>query len=177
VARAVAGGGKLLLCGNGGSAADCQHVSAEFVSRLTVDFERPGIPAIALTTDTSFLTAFANDVDFQGVFARQVDTLGQPGDVLFGITTSGRSKNVLQAISHARRRGMRVIALVGAQGLATDEADVVIRVPSLETQHIQESHLAIEHVFCHLVERHVYGRSETAAVGPGQNAQKGESPR
>lgn len=169
IARAIAAGRKLLVCGNGGSAADCQHFCAEFVSRLTADFERPGIPAIALTTDTSFLTAYANDVNFDGVFARQVDTLGQSGDVLIGITTSGRSKNVLEAIGTARRRGLVVIALVGASGLATSEADVVIRVPTDRTQNIQESHLAIEHLICHLVERHVYGEPGQAGRALGSS--------
>src|SRR5215207_8538246 len=97
IADAVTAGGKILLCGNGGSAADCQHMAAEFVSRLTADFARPAIAAIALTTDTSFLTAYANDVDFEGVFARQVEALGRSGDVLIGISTSGNSKNVLRA--------------------------------------------------------------------------------
>ena len=159
IANAIAAGGKVLLCGNGGSAADCQHMAAELVSRLTSDFVRPGIPAIALTTDTSFLTAYANDIDFDGVFARQVDTLGRPGDVLIGISTSGRSQNVLQAIEHARSRGIRTVALTGTGGSVADLADVAIRVPSGQTQHIQETHLAIEHVICHLVERHLYGSS------------------
>ena len=94
VAGAFRGGGKLLLCGNGGSAADCQHMAAEFTSRLSADFVRPALPAIAMTTDTSFLTAYANDFDFEGVFARQVEALSKPGDVLLGISTSGNSKNV-----------------------------------------------------------------------------------
>src|SRR5438105_13433847 len=98
ITDAFRAGGKLLLCGNGGSAADCQHVAAEFVSRLTRDFDRPGLPAIALTTDTSFLTAYTNDVGFDGVFARQVQALGKPGDVLLAISTSGTSANVLRAV-------------------------------------------------------------------------------
>ena len=102
ITEAFRSGGKLLLCGNGGSAADCQHMAAEFVSRLTKDFERPGLPAIALTTDTSFLTAYTNDCGFEGVFARQVQALGRPGDVLLGISTSGNSANVIQAVEVAR---------------------------------------------------------------------------
>src|SRR5438105_1477990 len=98
IAETFAAGGKVLLCGNGGSAADCQHVAAELVSRLTRDFDRPGLPAIALTTDTSFLTAYTNDVGFDGVFARQVQALGKPGDVLLAISTSGTSANVLRAV-------------------------------------------------------------------------------
>jgi D-sedoheptulose 7-phosphate isomerase len=157
IGDAIAAGGKLLLCGNGGSAADCQHVAAEFVSRLTMEFERPAIPAIALTTDTSFLTAYANDIDFPGVFARQIEALGRAGDVLLGISTSGRSQNVLRAAETARARGMRVVALMGSAGPLADLADVAIRVPSPSTQHIQECHLCLEHALCHLVERRLFG--------------------
>jgi D-sedoheptulose 7-phosphate isomerase len=133
IARAITEGGKILLCGNGGSAADCQHMAAEFVSRLTSDFLRPGIPAIALTTDTSFLTAYGNDVDFDGVFARQVDTLGRAGDVLIGISTSGRSKNVLRAIEHAKRGGSHQRCTDGSGGPAADLAHISVRIPSEDT--------------------------------------------
>lgn len=156
IADSILAGGKILLCGNGGSAADCQHMAAEFVSRLTADFVRPGIPAIALTTDTSFLTAFTNDVDFDGVFARQVQALGKPRDVLIGISTSGRSRNVVRAVECARAGGLIAVVLIGSEGVLAEMADIAIRVPSRVTQHIQESHLAIEHVICHLVERHLY---------------------
>jgi D-sedoheptulose 7-phosphate isomerase len=156
LAESIAAGGKILLCGNGGSAADCQHMAAEFVSRLTMDFVRPAIPAIALTTDTSFLTAFTNDVDFDGVFARQVEALGRPRDVLIGISTSGGSRNVIRAVERARAAGLSVVVLVGSGGALAEMADVAIRVPSRMTQHIQESHLAIEHIICHLVERQLY---------------------
>lgn len=157
VADAVRQGGKVLLCGNGGSAADCQHMAAEFVSRLTANFPRPGIPAIALTTDTSFLTAYSNDIEFAGVFARQVDTLGSRGDVLIAISTSGRSRNVLEAIDRARKRSLSVIALTGRDGLGDRQgAGVTIRVPADDTQHVQEAHLAIEHAICHLVERFLF---------------------
>jgi D-sedoheptulose 7-phosphate isomerase len=165
IAGAIRSGGKILLCGNGGSAADCQHMAAEFVSRLTADFVRPGIPAIALTTDTSFLTAFTNDVGFDDVFARQVATLGKPKDALIGISTSGRSPNVMRAVESARAGGLAVIVLSGADGPLTTMSDVAIRVPSRSTQHIQESHLAIEHVLCRLVELELYSRSETAVPG------------
>jgi D-sedoheptulose 7-phosphate isomerase len=161
IAGAVADGAKILLCGNGGSAADCQHMAAEFVSRLTADFVRPGIAAIALTTDTSFLTAFANDIDFDGVFARQVETLGRPGDVLIGISTSGRSRNIVRAVESARAGGLRVVTLTGSVGPLAEMADVAIKVPSDSTQHIQESHLAIEHVLCHLVERRLFAETGT----------------
>ena len=151
-------GGKLLICGNGGSAADCQHMAAEFVSRLTKDFERPGLPAIALTTDTSFLTAYANDCGFDGVFARQVQALGRAGDVLLGISTSGNSPNVIQAVELARDLGLRTVSLTGAGGRLAKLADVAIAVPSEDTQHIQEAHLAVEHLLCMLVERALFPR-------------------
>ena len=151
-------GGKLLICGNGGSAADCQHMAAEFVSRLTKDFERPGLPAIALTTDTSFLTAYANDCGFDGVFARQVQALGRAGDVLLGISTSGNSPNVIQAVELARDLGLRTVSLTGAGGRLAKLADVAIAVPSEDTQHIQEAHLAVEHLVCMLVEGALFGR-------------------
>lgn len=158
-------GGKLLLCGNGGSAADCQHMAAEFTSRLSEDFVRPGLPAIALTTDTSFLTAYANDFDFEGVFARQVQALGKPRDVLLGISTSGNSKNVIQSVETAQRMNLRTIALTGASGGRLKElADVVICVPSDNTQYIQETHLAVEHIICHLVERAVFGEQQPTAT-------------
>jgi D-sedoheptulose 7-phosphate isomerase len=146
-------GGKLLICGNGGSAADAQHMAAEFVSRLTKEFERPGLAALALTTDTSFLTAYANDFDFEGVFARQVQALGRSGDALLGISTSGGSRNVVAAVAEARRIGMGIVTLTGASGPLAGMADVAIAVPEAVTAHIQEVHLAIEHVICHLVER------------------------
>ena len=149
-------GGKVLMCGNGGSAADCQHMATEFVSRLTEGFKRPGMPAIALTTDTSFLTAFSNDIDFEGVFHRQVEALAKPGDALIGISTSGNSINVIRAIEAAGARSVRTVVLTGKSGRLAEMADVAIQVPSNFTQHIQESHLAIEHILCHLVERSVY---------------------
>jgi D-sedoheptulose 7-phosphate isomerase len=144
-------------------------MAAEFVSRLSKDFERPGLPAIALTTDSSFLTAFANDCGFDGVFERQVQALGRPGDVLIGISTSGNSPNVVRAVRYARTEGIRSVALTGGQGQLTSVADVAISVPSTDTQHIQETHLAIEHLICWLVERDlfpapaaVHGREEGA---------------
>jgi D-sedoheptulose 7-phosphate isomerase len=158
IATSFRAGGKLLLCGNGGSAADCQHMAAEFVSRLTLDFDRPGLPAIALTTDSSFLTAYANDLGFDGVFARQVQALGRRGDVLFGISTSGESKNVLMAVAQARVAQMAVIVLTGSGGRLAATADVAIRVPDGSTPHVQETHLAIEHVICHIVERQLHDR-------------------
>jgi phosphoheptose isomerase len=144
--------GKLLLCGNGGSAADCQHMAAEFVSRFSKDLERRALPAIALTTDTSFLTAFSNDCGFEGIFERQVEALGSPGDLLIGISTSGNSPNVIRAVEAARKRNMHTIAFTGNSGRLSAIADVVIAVPSADTPYIQEAHLAVEHIVCELVE-------------------------
>lgn len=149
-------GGKLLLCGNGGSAADCQHTAAEFVNRLSKDFERPGLPAISLTTDTSFMTAIANDYGFDALFSRQVETLGRSGDVLLGITTSGKSPNVVQAMQAAKSKGMFTILLTGNNPNLGGTADIIIGVPSDNTQHIQETHLAIEHLLCSLVETELF---------------------
>jgi phosphoheptose isomerase len=150
-------GGKLLLCGNGGSAADCQHMATEFVSRLTRDFERPALPALALTTDTSFLTAYANDCGVEGLFARQVEALGRPGDALIAISTSGHSPNVLRAAEAARAKQMTLIALTGAGGGRLAElAQVAIAVPSQNTQYVQEAHLTIEHILCELVEAELF---------------------
>ena len=150
-------GGKLLICGNGGSAADAQHLATEFVSTLTLDRERPSIPAVALTTDTSLLTAVANDFGVERIFARQLESLGAPGDVLIAISTSGRSPNVLRAAETAAARGLVVVALTGADGgdLA-GLADVCVRVPSSVTAHVQECHLAVEQLLALLVERELY---------------------
>ncbi len=152
IAETFRSGGKVLLCGNGGSAADCQHMAAEFVNRLTKDCRRPGLPAIALTTDTSFLTAFANDCGFEGIFERQVQVLGKPGDVLIGISTSGDSTNVVRAVEAARAANMQTIALTRNSGRLVEMANIAISVPSANTQYIQEAHLAIEHILCDLVE-------------------------
>lgn len=162
IAAAFRAGQKLLLCGNGGSAADCQHLAAEFTSRLTSDFIRPGLPALALTTDTSFLTAYANDFDFAGVFARQIQALGQWGDVLIAISTGGNSPNVLQAVETAHHLGLATIALTGNSGRLREICDIAISVPSAVTQYIQEAHLSVEHLVCHLVERSLFGE-QTAA--------------
>jgi phosphoheptose isomerase len=169
IADSMRAGGKLLLCGNGGSAADCQHMAAEFTSRLTADFVRPGLAAISLTTDTSFLTACANDFHFECIFARQLQALGKPGDVLLGISTSGNSKNVNHAVEIAQRMNVRTIALTGASGGRLKElVDVAICVPSDNTQHVQETHLAIEHIICHLVERDLFGEQGTGDWGLGE---------
>jgi D-sedoheptulose 7-phosphate isomerase len=153
IADAVRQGGKLLVCGNGGSAADAQGLAAEFVSTLTVDRRRPAIAAIALTTDTSILTAIANDFGFDGVFARQVEAIGRRGDVLLAISTSGKSRDVLVAVDEARSRGLATIGLTGDPGgELAGIVDVAIRVPGGATSHIQEAHLAIEHSLAFAVE-------------------------
>ena len=150
-------GGKLLICGNGGSAADAQHLATEFVSTLTVDHPRPSIPVVALTTDTSLLTAVANDFGVEHIFARQVGSIGFEGDVLIAISTSGNSANVLRAAETASGIGMRVVGLTGASGgdLAA-LTDVCVRVPSTVTAHVQECHLAVEQLLALLVERDLY---------------------
>jgi len=148
---------KLLLCGNGGSAADCQHIAAEFVGTLSQDFRRPGLGAIALTTDSSYLTAYSNDYGFEGVFARQVETLGTRGDILIGISTSGNSRNVIRAIEAAKALSMKTVALCGARGQLIGMTDLAIAVPSSATQYIQESHIVIGHILCDLVERTLFG--------------------
>ncbi len=156
IAKTFKAGGKVLLCGNGGSAADCQHMAAEFVSLLTKDFKRPGLKAIALTTDTSLLTAYANDFGFEGVFARQVETLCNPGDVLIGISTSGNSENIIRAVEAAQRLKMFPIILTGNDGQLAQMGLVAISVPSKSTQYIQESHVTVEHILCELVELLVF---------------------
>ena len=155
-------GNKVLLCGNGGSAADCQHVAAEFVSRLTKDFERPALPAIALTTDTSFLTAFANDCGYDGIFERQIEALGREGDVVIGISTSANSPNVIRAVQVARRLKLHTIGLLGEGGELERIVDCPIVVPSRNTHYIQESLLSLEHILCILVEQALFKRAEGA---------------
>ena len=154
-------GGKVLLCGNGGSAADCQHMATEFVSRLRKDFERPGLPAIALTTDTSYITAFANDFGFDGMFERQVQALGNPGDILIAISTSGESVNVIRAVKAAWASDIYPIVITGRGGQLGEMGKVSISVPSNDTQYVQESHLAIEHILCELVEKDMFGLGES----------------
>ena len=145
-------GGKLLLFGNGGSAADAQHVAAEFVGRF--ERERAALAAIALTTDTSILTSIGNDYSYDRVFVRQVEALGRPGDVAFGISTSGGSPNVLAALEAARAAGLQTIALTGGDGGAVGRAAAIhVNVPSTSTARVQEVHRTLLHVICDLVER------------------------
>jgi D-sedoheptulose 7-phosphate isomerase len=155
-ALAIEGGGKVMFCGNGGSAADSQHLAAELVGKLV--FNRPGMAGLALTVDTSALTAIGNDFGYEFVFSRQVEALGRPGDVLVGITTSGRSKNVLRAFEAARARGIVTVAMTGrARGPVAEVADHWLAVPHDETQKIQEGHIVLGHIFCALIEQRIHG--------------------
>jgi len=151
--------GKILSCGNGGSAADAQHFSGELLGRF--ELERPGLPAVALTTDSSTITAVANDYRFDEIFSKQVRALGQRGDVLLAISTSGNSPNVLHAIHAAHERGMSVVALTGRNGgamaAALDAHDVEIRVPAQRTCRIQEVHLTTIHCLCDLIDEELFG--------------------
>ncbi|MEM7209302.1 MAG: phosphoheptose isomerase [Pseudomonadota bacterium] len=156
--EALVAGSKILSCGNGGSAGDASHFSSEMINRF--EMERPALPAVSLTTDTPTLTSIANDYAYRMVFARQVRALGQAGDILLAITTSGNSENVIEAVIAAHDRGLRVIALTGGSGgqlkdyLA--EADVEIRVPSSVTARIQETHLLVIHALCDVIDRTLF---------------------
>ena len=159
LAEALKGGRKVLACGNGGSAADSQHFAAEIVGRF--ERERPGMPAIALTVDTSAITAIANDYDWNSVFSRQVRALGQPGDVLLGISTSGNSKNVIEAITAAHEKNMVVIALTGRDGGAMARmlrpGDHHLNVAHPRTMRVQEIHLLAIHCLCEVVDNVIFG--------------------
>ena len=151
-------GNKLLLCGNGGSAADCQHIATEMMIRLSHHIERPALPAIALTTDTSNLTAGGNDIGFENVFARNVEGLGTKEDVLLAISTNGNSPNVIKAVEMAHQKGMRVIGFLGGGGGKLKSiVDLPIIIPSSNVQRIQEGHITIAHIICELVEDKLYG--------------------
>ena len=163
---AVLAGKKVLLCGNGGSAADAQHIAAELVGRFVI--ERRPLPAVALTTDTSALTAIANDYGYEHVFSRQVEALGAPGDVLIAITTSGTSKNVVAAAESARALGMKVIGLTGAKGAAfVASCDAGVAVPSTITARVQECHIAIGHLLCEVLDES-FAPSPAIVIGNGR---------
>lgn len=148
---ALEGGGKVMICGNGGSAADSQHIAAELVGRFKK--HRKGLAAMALTTDTSILTSLGNDYGFDSVFSRQVESLGKPGDVLVGISTSGKSPNVVQALQQAKSMGLKTAVLLGAsKGPMTNLADIAVCVPTTDTARIQECHITVGHIICDLVE-------------------------
>ncbi len=155
-AAALRLGHKILLAGNGGSAADSQHLAAELVSRLS--YNRPALAAIALTTDTSALTAIGNDYAFENLFSRQIEALGQKGDVFIGISTSGKSPNILKGLDAARKRGLITIGLTGKMApMMAERCDRVINIPSSETPKIQEGHILLGHIICALIEESIYG--------------------
>lgn len=160
ITRALLDEHKILSCGNGGSAADAQHFSSEMLNRF--ELERPGLPAIALTTDTSTLTSIANDYDYDSVFAKQVTALGASGDILLAISTSGNSRNVNQAVHAAHKRDMIVVALTGRDGGELSDLligqDVEIRVPATSTARIQEVHILIIHCLCDLIDYQLLGQ-------------------
>jgi D-sedoheptulose 7-phosphate isomerase len=158
ILHAVKAKRKILLCGNGGSAADAQHLAAEFVIRLDPKIQRPGLPAIALTTDTSNLTAGANDFGYENVFARSVEALGNDGDVLIGITTSGNSESVNRAFQKAREKKMVTIGFLGKDGGKSKQlVDLAITIPAQDTQRIQEGHITIGHIIFQQVEKELFG--------------------
>jgi len=149
-------GNKIMLAGNGGSAADAQHIAAEFVSRFY--FDRPGIPSIALTTDTSMLTAIGNDYGYENLFSRQIQANGAEGDIFIGISTSGNSPNIIKGLIEAKNKNITTIGLTGNNNGKMDElCDFCIKVPSVETPRIQESHILIGHLICAIVEKEIFG--------------------
>ncbi|MBR5695608.1 MAG: D-sedoheptulose 7-phosphate isomerase [Paludibacteraceae bacterium] len=155
IIQAYRSGKKTLLAGNGGSAADAQHIAGEFVSKFY--FDRPGIPSIALTTDTSILTAIGNDYGFERLFARQVEAQGVEGDVFIGISTSGNSKNIVAALRACKEKGIHTIGLTGSKPCEMDSlCDITLKVPSDQTPRIQESHIMIGHILCGLVEADLF---------------------
>lgn len=164
VEQAFRAGNKVMLAGNGGSAADSQHIAAEFVSRF--EFDRPGLPSIALSTDTSMLTAIGNDYGYEQVFSRQAQANGRAGDVFIGISTSGNSKNVLRAVEACKQMGIVTVALCGAGGKLASMCDHALQVPSTHTPRIQECHILIGHAICALVEEAIWG----AEYKPGNKA-------
>ena len=164
---ALKAGGKLMVAGNGGSAADAQHLAAEFVCRLADD--RPAMRAIALTNNSSALTAISNDYGFERIFARQIEALGERGDIFFGISTSGNSPNVLRALELCRTMGIITIGLTGKSGGKMPPlCDYCLRIPSEVTMYIQQAHLALEHIFCLLVESRYFSAEQFPASGSGK---------
>lgn len=152
-------GNKTIIAGNGGSAADAQHMAGEFVSRFY--FDRPGLASLALTTDTSILTAIGNDYGYERVFARQLEANGNKGDIFFAISTSGNSKNIIEALKVCKEKGITSIGLTGEKECRMDElCDFMIKIPSNETPRIQESHLMIEHIICAIVEKEIFSEEK-----------------
>lgn len=157
IIKAFRAGHKLLIAGNGGSAADAQHLAAEFVNKF--NFDRPGLPAIALTTDTSILTSVGNDTTFNTVFSRQISALGKEGDLFIAISTSGKSSNLLEALKEAHSRKLFSIGITGfSGGLMKDLCDICIIIPGTDTPRIQEAQLLVEHIICSLVEEELFSR-------------------
>lgn len=147
--------GKILLAGNGGSAADAQHIAGEFVSKFA--FDRPGLPAIALTTDTSILTAIGNDYGYENLFTRQIQALGRKGDIFIGYSTSGKSPNIIRAFEAAKSRGLVCVGFTGSHGgPMKDICDYLLEVPSIDTPKIQEGHLVLGHILCGLIENAIF---------------------
>ena len=160
IVKAFGSGNKLMLCGNGGSAADCQHIAAELIIRLSHKIDRPALPAIALTTDSSNLTAGGNDIGFENVFARSVEGLGRTGDILLTISTSGNSPNLIKAVEKAKSFGIKTIGFLGGSGGKLKSlVDHSIIIPSSNVQRIQEGHITVAHIICELVEEGLYGKS------------------
>jgi D-sedoheptulose 7-phosphate isomerase len=156
ISQCFAQGGKILICGNGGSAADSQHFAGEFVSSFAKDLDRKALPAIALTVDTSIITAISNDKSFEMVFSRQVEAIGRTGDVLIVLTTSGSSRNCLEAVSKAKELGLKTIAFTKLGGDIAKIVDSAIEIPSENTQHIQECHMVSYHILTELVENTLF---------------------
>jgi len=154
LASCIASGNKILIFGNGGSAADAQHLAAEFVNRFQI--ERPPLAAIALTTDTSILTSIGNDYHFDDIFSKQIQALGKKGDIAWGISTSGNSPNVLKAVAAAQKIGITTIGFTGRAGKLADCADLVFSVESDTTARIQETHIFLGHILCDLLDRKLY---------------------
>ncbi|MGK9476260.1 D-sedoheptulose-7-phosphate isomerase [Melioribacter sp. OK-6-Me] len=158
IKEAYLSGKKVLLCGNGGSAADSQHIATELMVRLSHHIERPALPAIALTTDSSNLTAGGNDIGFENIFARNVEGLGNQGDILIAISTSGNSVNVIKAVEKGKEKGLKSIGMLGGNGgKLYSMVDVAIVVPSKNVQRIQEGHITIAHIICEIVENELFG--------------------
>ncbi len=158
---AIASGHKILLFGNGGSAADAQHLAAEFVNRFQV--QRRPLPAIALTTDSSIITSIGNDESFELIFAKQVEALGQPSDVAWGLSTSGDSANILAALTAARQAGLHCLGMTGSGGRLAERADLLLTVPSHNTARVQEVHITMGHILCQLVEHKLFPHKVPAA--------------
>ena len=156
ISEAFASGNKILICGNGGSAADAQHLAAEFVNTMSKDIQRPGLPAISLSSDSSIITSVANDIEFEQIFSRQVIAYGQKGDILIIFSTSGESKNCINALNVAKNIGLKTISFTGWESTISNTSNIAIKVPSVNTQHIQECHMLAYHVLVELIEIILY---------------------